>query len=67
MSEQLAETQQGMERFAKAVVKLGSALKLMAHQMNLAFARNEKLRRRLRRDYARANRRPALIHKGRKP
>ena len=66
-----ARIAEGMERMHAAVKRATAQIQRNAMhiywQNRILFADTEKERRLIRREYARATRRPALIHKGRKP
>lgn len=53
--------------FGDAVRGVGEVFRRFAHQYQVAMARTEREKRRLIRDWQRFNRRPALIHNGRRP
>ena len=55
------------EAFGSAVRGVGGAFRTFAYRFRLAGAHTERERRRIIRDWHRANRRPALIHNGSKP
>ncbi|GLU58592.1 hypothetical protein [Paenarthrobacter ureafaciens] len=61
---------QAFERVAEATKQYGRTLQTASEKaglnLRLAFADTAKERRLILRDYARAHRRPALIHKGKK-
>lgn len=69
--EQLRIANAALLAFGEAVRGVGRAVRRFCrefdHRFRLQNARTPKERRRLMRDWQRANRRPSLIHKGGKP
>jgi hypothetical protein len=63
----MSETTEAFGRVTKAVAKMATAYRDFGRQMALALVGSPKIRRQMKRDWARIDRRPALIHKGGKP
>jgi hypothetical protein len=63
----MSEQREAFGRLTKALAKMVTAYRDFGRQMALAWVRSPKIQRQMKRDWARQDRRPALIHKGGKP
>jgi hypothetical protein len=63
----MSDIETAFAKFNESMNRMAAAFRSTARAMRLLGARNKKLRRRLERDFAREDRRPSLIHNGKKP